>query len=199
MTLDLSNLVLKTGSHESREAGMCAMEAVAWLANEPHSDEPSCACPVIAAYVRVLNDRMPDDQRQRLVKYLPALIGTNDPTKLRARAELLAWAAIRQFAPPALRAVGLIDHADTLENFQGSLNDATHAADAADADAYYATDAARAATHAADAAAYYATDAAAAYAARAATHAARAAIHAAARVAAPVWDVALTVLSTILA
>jgi hypothetical protein len=38
-----SDLILKQGSHTAREYGMCAMEAVAWLAGEPHSDTPTCA------------------------------------------------------------------------------------------------------------------------------------------------------------
>lgn len=45
--IGLDGIVLKEGSHEARERGVCAMEAVAWLAGEKHSDAPRCACPVI--------------------------------------------------------------------------------------------------------------------------------------------------------
>ena len=37
-----------------RKNDLCAMEMVAWLAGEAHSDEPECACPVLAAMVRAL-------------------------------------------------------------------------------------------------------------------------------------------------
>jgi len=46
---ELNNIVLRYGSHGTSDKGMCAMEAVAWLANEPHSDRPACTCSVIAA------------------------------------------------------------------------------------------------------------------------------------------------------
>ena len=42
-------IVLKHGSHTTFAQGLCAMEAVAWLAGEKHSDRPSCTCPVIAS------------------------------------------------------------------------------------------------------------------------------------------------------
>ena len=51
-------LNLTYGTHESRDHGMCLMEAVAYLAGQEHSDQPECSCPVIASYGRFLNDRM---------------------------------------------------------------------------------------------------------------------------------------------
>ncbi len=152
---------LKHGAHSSPEAGVCAMEMVAFLERLPHSDAPECTCPVIAAYVRGINDMLPDGERNRLLPYLPRLVGTVAPQHQQARAEYLTWQAVRVFAPMALRAVGLYDHAAKLEA-QTDLRDATRAA--ADAAAYAANatraaaDAAYAANAAADAA--YAADAA---------------------------------------
>ena len=40
---------LAHGAHDSPADGLCAMEAAAWLAGEPHSDHPACVSPVIAA------------------------------------------------------------------------------------------------------------------------------------------------------
>ena len=37
MRLDLDTLVLTSGAHARRAQGLCAMEAVAWLAKEKHS------------------------------------------------------------------------------------------------------------------------------------------------------------------
>jgi len=36
--MDLETLVLEHGAHESRENGVCLMEAVSWFAGEPHSE-----------------------------------------------------------------------------------------------------------------------------------------------------------------
>ena len=76
MSINLDTLVLRHGSHADRDNGVCAMEAVAWLAGLPHTDAPSCACPVIRAFVISLNDRMDDQNRQKLKAYLPRIIGT---------------------------------------------------------------------------------------------------------------------------
>lgn len=40
---------LESGNHDAG-GGMCAMEAAAWIAGEPHSDDPKCVCPIIAAF-----------------------------------------------------------------------------------------------------------------------------------------------------
>jgi len=68
---------LQRGSHPSRDDGMCAMEMVAWLAGEAHSDEPECACPVLASLVRACNDAMSDPARNRYLRPLvPQLVQT---------------------------------------------------------------------------------------------------------------------------
>ena len=62
----LDTLELKQGVHRSFDAGACAMEAVAYLAGEPHSDHPICASPVISAFMREWNDSLDDEGRQKL-------------------------------------------------------------------------------------------------------------------------------------
>lgn len=47
-----ASLTLHEGAHKDPADGMCAMEAAAWIAGEPHSDHPACACPVIGAFMR---------------------------------------------------------------------------------------------------------------------------------------------------
>jgi hypothetical protein len=103
----LSIFRLRQGAHDSAEDGVCAMEAVAWLEGLQHSDHPPCTCPVIATFVRRINDEMPDDVRQRLVAYLPRLVGTVSPEHERERGEYLAWRAVTVFAPLALEVAGL--------------------------------------------------------------------------------------------
>lgn len=85
---------------------MCAMEMVAWLAGEPHSDEPECACPVIGALVRCLNDSIASaSERERLLRPLiPVLVNSRSSAAIeQARAMLVADAAVREVAPRILR------------------------------------------------------------------------------------------------
>jgi hypothetical protein len=184
--MDLHELTifnLAKGNHKRAADGVCLMEAVAWMEGEKHSDKPECACPVIGRFAIGINDRLPDEWRQRLVPFIPRLVGTRSKIHERERAEFLAWQAIRVFAPLALDAAKLPFWAGKLRAFKGTLVEAqilargardaaTAAAYAATAAAYAATAAAAdAATAAATAAAYDAADAAV-YAASA-THASR--------------------------
>jgi hypothetical protein len=95
----LDAIVLRVGNHEIPEYGMCAMEAVAWLAGERHTDEPRCACPVIAEFVRRLNDRMDYERRQQLRAFLPRLIGSRSAEHMAPRAEYLTRQAVTVFLP----------------------------------------------------------------------------------------------------
>lgn len=73
--------------------------------------------PVLAAYVRTLDDAIPEEPRQRLKPYLPRLINTAGDAALdRRRAYLAADTAVRVFAPMALDAAGLRDEAETLRS-----------------------------------------------------------------------------------
>lgn len=94
---------LTAGRHALPADGLCAMELTALLAGETHSDNPRCASPMLAAYVRRLNDNMPDDERQRLAIIAPRLIGTaGSEAEEVERAVSLAWHAVRVLAPAAL-------------------------------------------------------------------------------------------------
>ena len=98
---------LERGNHQP-DSSFCVMEAVAYVAGEPWSDAPECACPVLAAYCRVLNDNMNDAERQALLPFVVRLIGTRiTPENEQQRAFVLADAAVRIFAPLALEAGGL--------------------------------------------------------------------------------------------
>jgi hypothetical protein len=161
--MKLSEINLKKGPHNPG-TDLCIMEAVAYFRGEPHSDHPVCACPVITKFAMRINDSCTEEQRQRLKPLIPLIAGTRDGNE-RIRAEIFAWAAIRFFAPYYLRRAGFNDHAENLANFEGTLNNASHAARVAANAAYAAVNAA---------AAY------AAYAARVAANAAYAAVNAAA-------------------
>ena len=109
-----SDLVLESGSHGSLKQGGCAMEWVAWLANEPHSDRPRCACPTLAAFARRLNDsRWPsdEDRTDAMRPMLTLLVGTRGTREdERRRADALVRLALSRWAPMALcAAVGAIE------------------------------------------------------------------------------------------
>ena len=101
--IGLDGIVLKAGGHEKRESAVCAMEAVAWLAGEPHSDHPACACPVIGAFMRNWNDAIPDDEtRTRLLKpLLPLLIGTRSTQAVERQRSYLALDWLARVQAPA--------------------------------------------------------------------------------------------------
>ena len=121
----LDTITLDVGAHETFERGHCAMEVVAWLAGEPHTDRPACVCPVIGEFVRSWNDGLPDDDRNRLLKpLLPRLAGTAASADVQDRRAFLQvdW-AVRVFAPAWLRRAELHDDADSLANLP-ELSDA---------------------------------------------------------------------------
>ncbi len=110
------------GKHDKNGNGhveVCAMEAVAFVAGEPWSDHPKCACPVIGAFMRSWNDCLSQEDRDRLLLPLvPKLVGTKGTKKLEARRATMAadW-YVRVATPAWLRLAGLDKHADTLAAF----------------------------------------------------------------------------------
>ena len=115
-TIDLDRLTLQSGSHDDRDEGVCLMEAVAWWAGEPHSDQPGCTCPVLGAFARRWNDGMrSDEERAQLIPYVPVLAGTVDSGEAAARRVWMAldW-TVRVSAPAWLDLAGLGDCAARL-------------------------------------------------------------------------------------
>lgn len=106
--VDLAAVRLARGAHTARGAGMGVMEAVAWLANEPHANHHASASPVIATFCRLVNDRVGDQERQRLVSYVPRLVGTNAAHDVERRRTMITadW-AVRTVAVAALGIAGL--------------------------------------------------------------------------------------------
>jgi len=114
----LDTLTIKSGGHGESEQQFCVMEAVAYIAGEPWSDRPQCACPVIAAFLRNWNDRIRDDEeRTRLLKPLIVkLVGTKATKDVeRRRVVMLVDWSIRESLPAWLDLTpALKPHADTL-------------------------------------------------------------------------------------
>ena len=140
---DHPNITLSTGSHRTRDDGMCMMEAAAMLAGEPHTDRPDCVDPVIAAFCRTWQDRLDDEQRADLAAPLVQLvIGTRTtPEDQDRRAIMVGDWCWRTVLPMWLDLVpSLADHAaalraqpeattaDQLATLGGGVGDAAWAA-----------------------------------------------------------------------
>lgn len=105
----LDQFPIRRGSHPTRDDGLCAMEMVAWLAGEEHTDDPHCACSVIASYVRAFNDSLPSDiHRERyLRRLLPRLVNSRGDVRLRRqRAFRVVDHGVRVLAPMLFESLG---------------------------------------------------------------------------------------------
>ena len=77
------------------------MERVAAMAGQPHCDEPLTSCPVLAAFTRALNDRIPTTEwRSRVLgpRHVALLSTRAHPEIARARAYAVADETVRRFA-----------------------------------------------------------------------------------------------------
>ena len=114
-SLNLDELVLSVGAHESQDLGACVMEAASVVAGEPWSDRPTCVSPVIGRFLRRWNDTLPWRPRQSLKRFICPVIGTRTTDadeELRLRL-VQDWVA-RTYAPAWLSLAGLRPHADAL-------------------------------------------------------------------------------------
>ncbi len=107
-------MTLDKGAHDEGDE-MCVMEAVAYVAGEPWSDHPECACPVIGAFMQNWNDSLDDETRQRLKPYVTRLVGTKSTTEVEVARSWMAcdW-LVRTFTPAWLELAGLGDDAAAL-------------------------------------------------------------------------------------
>lgn len=96
------------------------MEAAAYVAGEPHSDHPHCVSAVIAKFLRIWNDAIPDDETRTrlLVPLIPRIIGTSATEDIELRRSYLAldW-LIREVVPVWLDSVRLYKNAAKLRAY----------------------------------------------------------------------------------
>ena len=156
--LDESLPTLAEGAHSAGSGQMCAMELVAFIEREEHSDHPQCTCPVLAAYTRQWNDHVPGRLRNHILPLLPQLVGTRNDKYQIARAKYFAFAA-RDLACKALQGridLSLIEklrNSKTMQECRAVALECRHAAvDAASSACAVANAAANAANAAANAA-----------------------------------------------
>src|SRR5574341_454911 len=78
--LDIDALTLMSGPHKEQQKLYCVMEAVAYIAGEPHSDSPACSCPALAAWLRRANDSMSNEDRQLLKPFIRCMASGDGPS-----------------------------------------------------------------------------------------------------------------------
>lgn len=102
-------LALKTGAHKSRSDGMCVMEAAAFIAGQPHSDNPPCVCVVIGPFARRTNDRFGQMYRDGLRDRLMQIVGSSATPKVEGlrRGEML-YRTFARIVPLAFDAAALV-------------------------------------------------------------------------------------------
>jgi hypothetical protein len=98
---ELETLSLARSGHPMGiKDGACVMEAVSYVAGEPWSDCPKCACPVLTRFAIAVNDRVDDATRQKLKPLVVRLAGSKlDRTAEIARARFLVYWSITENLP----------------------------------------------------------------------------------------------------
>ena len=119
--IELDQITLARGSHRgSKDGPFCVMEWVSIFADErkpgSQTDSPRCTSKVLTNFAIAWNDALDDETRQRLVPFIPRLVGTSGNRKAD---NLRAWMATdwlaRTFAPAMLRLTpSLVEQAEAL-------------------------------------------------------------------------------------
>jgi hypothetical protein len=126
-TRELAEIVrLQKGRHRRPEDGVCAMELVAWMSGESHTDHPQSVSPVIAAFSRCFNDALDPSHRQRLGLLTARMIDTVGSREVElVRSEMLWNWMIMTALPEWLAAAQRPDLAATVAiNRSAALNSA---------------------------------------------------------------------------
>ena len=111
----LKNIHLAKGYHRTKIPGeWCLMEAAAYIAGESWTDHPVCVSTVLTAYGITLNDSWDDDQRQKLIPFIPRLLGTAGDGQDKARSYLAIDWLLRTYTSTWVHLAGLTAEASAL-------------------------------------------------------------------------------------
>ena len=114
----LRTIDLLPQSAHSREAGVTAAEALAWMAGEAHTEDPKSICPVLLAVIRFWGHNLSREGRNTLLRpILPLLLNTGYDTQasMSRAGILMAWTLMTN-TPAWLEAGGLAKEAVLLRN-----------------------------------------------------------------------------------
>ncbi len=75
---------------EGGSPSLCAMEMVAFMEGESHTDVPSCVSLELAQVMQFFNDKLSDGDRQKLLPYLEQCVGTANDGLADKRQTILA-------------------------------------------------------------------------------------------------------------
>ncbi|WP_427130368.1 hypothetical protein [Pseudarthrobacter sp. S9] len=114
----LNTITLDKGAHSDFESGHCAMEVVSWLAGLGFTDAPECASSVLRTFTINLNDQWGTEDRQRLVPFLPRMVGTAGDGKDEARSYMALDWLIRTYTPAFLDLANLSAEAQALRDLR---------------------------------------------------------------------------------
>lgn len=114
----LDTITLDKGAHTDFSNGHCAMEVVSFLAGEGFTAAPECASPVLTSFTVSVNDQWDSVQRQKLVPFLPRMVGTRGDGQDEARALLALDWLVRTYAPAFLDLAGLSVEAEALRGLR---------------------------------------------------------------------------------
>lgn len=124
MIKDIWRFDLTRGASNHPLSGACLLEAVSWIDCGEIDDHPHCACPVLAAFGRELNDGLNDGDRQRLRPLIPLLVGSkDDPAVAHARALYLRERLMHRVLPLLFEAIGHCDFQWTARFLRGTPDD----------------------------------------------------------------------------
>lgn len=112
-TLPRKPFNLDAGDHSARR-GACFTELASVLAGEPFSSSPECVSPVIRRFGITLNDRLPDEKRQRLRPYVLRSLGTAGDGRDDERIRMCREWAVEKVIPELLDRAGLTADATML-------------------------------------------------------------------------------------
>ena len=87
---------IRSGVGETPADGGCVMQMADWVHRNEWTDEPPCVHPVIRHLAIVVNDRLPDDERQKLLDLIPRMMDTNTGDEALTR-KLLGFLARQVF------------------------------------------------------------------------------------------------------
>jgi hypothetical protein len=99
----------------------CIMELVSFLKTGTLDEEPECVSEVLFDFIQPIHDAMPDEERKRLVRFIPRLIDSVDKKREAARAGFLAAEALAVWLPLALEAAGLFELANDFRDARGEI------------------------------------------------------------------------------
>lgn len=125
MIKDIWRFDLTRGASNHPLSGACLLEAVSWIDCGEIDDHPPCACPVLAAFGRELNDGLNDGDRQRLRPLIPLLVGSKDDLLAagHARALYLRERLMHRVLPLLFEAIGHCDFQWTARFLRGIPDD----------------------------------------------------------------------------